>query len=342
MQKIMIKTSADAPLGFAIEELPDPQPAADEITIDASYIGIGRIDILRSERKLGARNRQSVISPGLEMTGLVKAVGSEVTDLRPGMAVAAILLADGAYTTVGRVKAQRAIALPAGFDLAAGASIVNPLTAYLVYRDLARATSRDTVVVHGATGGLGSIFAQVGKALLGPATVIIGTVRDAAKHEAALGYGYDEILTDREFTDQVAAGRRFSLICDPVGGELRRTSVTGLAQAGRLVALGNVAEGLVSQVDTTELWFGGKKILGFNLALEVDLDIKHVRTAMQAVLQLVVDGRLDLKPSRQFAFADIAKAFEEFQSGKVFGRIVLIMVNNPADGRHSSATRSVS
>lgn len=313
-------TSFGKPETLQIVDGPEPTCGVDEVMIKVAFVGIGGIDAIMRRGDLGAVNPQPPFTPGLEVSGEVMAVGNNVTDIQVGDHVAALLLLRmGGYAEIVCCPATSVVKLPKEIALADAASLVNPTTG-VVALSMIRPQDGETLVVHGAAGGLGSALCQVAKAMH-PNLTIIGVVRDASK--AVHLAGCDQIITTEAFAQSIKEGQRYAMVFDLVGGDVRRTSLEGLMPFGRMLVLGNVSGDTTSSISAQSIWLKSLTVQGLNLGLLSSLDPGRARAAAGQVVDLLTEGKLDLAPTKIFPFSQAAKAHTYLESGQAQGRFVL-------------------
>lgn len=308
--------------GLTIIDQPDIQPAADEVTIKVAYVGVGGIDAIMRRGDLGEMNPQPPFVPGLEVSGTIAAVGSDVSGLKVGDNVAALLLLQmGGYATIVNCKATNVVRVPDGIDLSSACMLVNPVTALTVLR-LIEPRDEGSFVIHGASGGLGASFGPVAHAAY-PSVRTIATVRNESKIKAVEHVGFTEVITTAQFAQRVKSGERYDAVIDPVGGDLRRTSLTALKPFGSILLVGNVSGDTESMVNSQHIWLNSFTVRGFNLGLFNTMYPERVQQTAYDVLALIKQGDLMLTPHEIFSFEDVAKAHEYIESGAVIGQIAL-------------------
>jgi NADPH2:quinone reductase len=240
-------TSLDGPDAVELADVPEPE--GDGVVIDVHAAGVSFPDLLVTRGEYQARMEPPFV-PGSEVAGTV--VQGE--GFAPGDRVAALTFAGG--------FAERAIApppftfaLPGALSFAEGAALVmNYHTAYFCLVVRGRLRMGETVLVHGAAGGVGTATLQVAKAL-GART--IGVVSSDEKERVARDAGADEVLRrDGEWPRQVA-----DVVIDPVGGERFVDSLRALAAGGRLVVVGFTG-GAIPEVKVNRLLLNNTEIVG--------------------------------------------------------------------------------
>ena len=238
--------TAGEPEVLTTRVVPVPPPGPGEVRLAHSAIGVNYLDVYIR------RGLIPLASPGqplgVEAAGVVLDIGPDVTELKPGDRVAYAMLPTGSYATHRNVPASQLVRVPAHIDDdTAAAVLLKGLTAeYLLHR-LHPLRPRETVLVHAAAGGLGSIVVQWARAL---GAVVIGTVSSEEKAQEARQHGCHHVVvtSDYNFSSGVLSatgGRGVDLIVDGLGGARRagqprfagHCSATGSASGRRADAL---------------------------------------------------------------------------------------------------------
>lgn len=264
-----IVTRFGAPDVIEVSEIPDPIPGPGEISIDVTHAAVGLVDVLIRQGLY--KDREGLPQPpyvrGLEVAGTVHELGDGVDGFAVGEPVVTLsgTGAEGEYAAIRVVDARFAVSLGgSGVDSAlAVATVPNTATAYPALTRLAHLKSGETVLVHGALGGLVSTFPGVARGL--GASTFVATVRPTSLPTAeASGLPYDQVIATDEFPDALT-DERFDVVIDPVGGDLRTTSLDVVAPLGRLLAVGNASGDWQHSVETNRLWVSNLAILGFSV-----------------------------------------------------------------------------
>ena len=227
-----------------VRKVDDPQPGPGEVTIDVAYAGINFMDVMARRGDPGYASGWPYV-PGLEVSGSVREVGPGFTTLEPGQRVVAYT-PGGGLAEIARTRAEFVVPLPDQVALpVAAAAPLMLTTALLLLTDAARFRPGDSVLVHGASGGIGSAVAQLVPALGGG--LRIGTVGRPDSVTAALGNGYDVAFA---WTEDVPAAVRAAtngvgadIVLDPQGTVLLDTDLAVTAPGGRIVLFGNAGGG---------------------------------------------------------------------------------------------------
>ncbi|MEV4619623.1 zinc-binding dehydrogenase [Asanoa sp. NPDC049573] len=305
---------------FEQVELDEPVPGPGEVSITVSHASVGLIDTLIRKGMLAGNPAvpQPPFVPGIEVAGVVRAVGAGVDRVRVGEEVATLTLPGfGGYAEVTLAPADLVVPLGGtGVDRAqAVAGFANAATAYLSLTRAITMPASARVLVHGALGGLASVYPGVAR-LLGAARVV-GTVRRESQIDGAMAYGFDVVST----VDRLSEGA-FDVIVDPVGGDLRTRSLDLLAPMGRLLAVGSAGSETGAPIDSNRLWLANLGVVGFNVGGFLGLDSSPARAAAEAIVPLFVDGAIRL-PVTTLPFDQAAEAHRRMDEHQVLGRLVL-------------------
>jgi NADPH:quinone reductase len=305
-------------------ELPDPHPQAGQISIDVTHAAVGMIDVIfrRGDRADDDRFPSPPFVPGIEVAGLVREVGDGVDQFRVGERVVTLSLIElGGYATVAVADAARTVSLD-GIDIdtaEALAVLPNAVTAHLAFTHAVRIDGGETVLVHGATGGLASTFPAVARAI--GARRLIGTFSGDAHIEAALALGYDTVITTASFPAALER-EKVGIVVDPVGGELRKPSLDVLAAQGQLLIVGHASTNPDEPFTGDDLWLRSIGATGFTVGTFLQADPSRAQPAVDAVSRLIIDGTLRV-PVQTLKLAQAADAHRQLEQRTNTGRLIL-------------------
>ena len=328
--RAMVIPTFGGPGVLTLRELPDPQPGPGEITIDVTHTAVGLVDVL--VRRGAFPIFAPPLVPGLSVAGRVRAVSDDVTSLAPGQSVAAFTAPPtmGGYATIARVPAPLAVSLETSIGTvpadAAAVAIVNGPTAYLALVDLADVQPGDPVVVHGATGALAGMVAQLARHL--GADPLIGTVGHEGKRAHAETLGYTDVLLSTD--DWVAAvrartgGRGAAAVVDPVGGTLRRQSLDVLRPLGRLLAVGHASDEPDPPISATDLWLGNQAVLELNVGSLSASEPARFNAAARAVMTLVAQGAILADVGAVLPLEEAGEAHRRLEARTAVGTMLLL------------------
>ncbi|GAB3984749.1 zinc-binding dehydrogenase [Actinoallomurus acanthiterrae] len=301
---------------FRLTDLEEPVPGPGEVAIAVAYAGIQYGDVLV---RSGHFPVPRPFVPGFEAAGRIIAVGDGVDPARVGRQVTALTSA-GAYA--GVVIASAALALDAtGVDprVAAGFGWITP-TAYDLINTVTRVRPGESVLIHAAAGGVGTLAAQFAKNA--GAAKIIGVVGNGDQADYAAGFGYDQVLTRDQFPDALG-DERFDVILDPIGGPTRHANLERLAPHGRLVAYGNIATFEPVQVSVNDLLMQGRSLLTYNSNLLSETHPDRLADSARQALRLVADGQVHIDITAEYEPADLDTAIQRLADGESRGKSIL-------------------
>jgi NADPH2:quinone reductase len=303
---------------FEYTEQPDPVPGAGELSIDVTHTAVGLIDVYLRQGLMKDRPGlpQPPYVPGLEVAGTVRALGPGVTGFRVGEPVVTVSGTGptGGYASIAVAGAVHVVRLE-GIDPAlAAAAIPNAVTAHLALTHAAHFQPGETLLVHGAYGGLASVFPGVAR-LLG-ASAVVGTSRSTTESNLP----YDQVVGS-DFVHALE-GQLFDVVVDPVGGQLRTDSLQVMAPMGRMLLVGNGSGDWSHTVPTNELWRGNFALHGFNIGAYLPAHNDQIAPAAEAAVQAAREGLLPLT-LQTLPLSEAAEAHRRLEKGGVGGRILL-------------------
>ncbi|WP_367318914.1 zinc-binding alcohol dehydrogenase family protein [Streptomyces sp. HUAS ZL42] len=311
-----------APEVLKVVQAETPEPGPGQVTIDATYAGVNFADL--KARAEGYRVESLPFRPGLEVSGRIRAVGQGVEGLHPGQEVAA-LVNGGAYAEVVVTETATVFPLPDGLDLRTAATLPTVLpTAHALLHEVGRLKAGESVLVHGAAGGIGTVAGQLARAA--GAGAVYGVVSSTAKAEYALKHGYDEVFTTDTFADdarRATGGRGVDLVLDPVGGDTLRRGLDTLAVYGRLVSFGNASGAEPWHVGQPELYAHGRSVGGFSILALAQTAPEALRALAERAFRTVTDGTVSLPVTAEFALSDAAEAHRLMGGRTSTGKLLL-------------------
>ena len=222
------------------DDAPVPEPADDEVLIRVARAGVNFADTHARENTYLARYALPLV-PGAEVAGVVERDGA---GFAAGRRVVA-LVGTGGYAEYAVAPAGATFAVPDGSDDGTAlALLLQGLTAWHLYRTCARLEPGESVVVHAAAGGVGSLAVQLGKAFC--AGRVIATASSEEKRRLALELGADEAVDVgrddlAEALIEANLGERVDVVLEMAGGPVFEAGLAALAPFGRLVVYGNAS-----------------------------------------------------------------------------------------------------
>jgi len=297
------------------------EPAAGGgVVIDVAAAGVSFADLLQTR---GAYQMRVALpyTPGMDAAGVVRSCAPGA-DFRPGQRVA-VLVPYGCWQEVIDVPPGRVLPLPDGMSFeAAAAAPLNYLTGLFALVRRARALAGETLLVHGAAGGVGTAAVQLGKAL-GLRTIAVAG--DETKREFAVRCGADHAVPSDGWLAAVrdlVGERAVDIVVDPVGSDRMTDSLRSLAPEGRLLVLG-FAGGEIPVVKVNRLLLGNTGVLGV-----ASREFFEQRPALMTELwgQLMELWRTRMladPPVEAYPFADARGALRAIADRRALGKVVL-------------------
>lgn len=301
-------------------ELPVPEPAEGELLVRVARAGVNFGDTHQRRNQYIAKHELPVVLGG-EVAGTVERAAG---DFQEGERVIA-LLRTGGYAEYATAPAARAFRIPDGVsDDEALALAIQGLTAWHLLRTSARLTQGESVVVHSAAGGVGSLLTQLAKPMGAGRT--IATAGSPERRAEALELGAD-IAVDPETEDLAAAlidangGEPLDVVLDTAGGRIFEHSLAALAPFGRLVAYGNSTREKVA-VANGDLLKTSRAVVGFWLMHLLDRR-DMLEGPLADLFERAARGELRPRIGGVYPLSETARAHEDLEARRTTGKLTL-------------------
>ena len=296
---------------LSIEEVELPGPGAGETILEVAYAGVNPVDMY------GALGRVAPDGPlprtlGGEAAGTVD--GRRVLARGYGLGAAR----DGLWAQAAVVPEAALIDVPDGVGMAEAAAMgIAGVTAWRTVTEVAEAGPGDTVVVLGASGGVGSIIVSLAHGL---GATVIGQTGNAGKRDWIAARGADHVVVSGagELAGQIA-GYGPTVVFDALGGGFTGAAVEALRPRGRLVLFGTSA-GLTGEIPLQQLYRKGLRVYGYGGLIEPN---EALAAALRAALGALARGELSVPVDSVLPLADVNTAFDRLRSRSVRGEVVL-------------------
>ena len=304
------------------EDVPTPEPGPSEALVRHAAVGLNYIDVYF---RTGLYKTNLPATLGMEAAGTVLAVGTAVTDLKPGDRVAYAGGPIGAYATERVIAADRLVKLPDEIDFTtAAAMMLQGMTAQYLLRRTSKVRAGETIVVHAAAGGVGLILCQWAKHL---GVTVIGVVSTPEKAELARAHGAAHVVVGHADlpaeVKRITGGAMVPVVYDSVGKDTFMASLDSLAPLGMMVSYGN-ASGPVPPFDLGVLSAKGSLYLTRpTLATYTSQRSDLVATAND-LFDVVKSGAVSIRVNQTFALSDAAAAHTALESRQTTGSTVLL------------------
>lgn len=322
MAKMIRVHKVGGPEALVYEDVELAPPGPNEVRIKQKAIGLNFIDVYH---RTGLYPQPMPFTPGSEGAGDVVAIGSGVTDFKPGDRVA-YGTAIGSYAEERNIAAANLVHLPAAISYeTAAAMMLKGLTTQYLLRQTYVVKPGDTILFHAAAGGVGLIAGQWAKHL---GATVIGTVGGPDKMQLAKDHGYDYVIDykNEDFAarvKEITGGKLCPVVYDGVGKATFPASLDCLRPRGLFVSFGNASGpvdafniGLLAQKGS--LYATRPTLFGY-------AGTRETLVAMaKDLFDVVASGAVKIPVHHSFALKDVAEAHKALESRKTTGATVLI------------------
>ena len=331
------------PEALRVVEEECPEPKAGEVRVQVLAAGVALPDIM-ARQGIHPETPKVPFTPGWDLVGVVERLGEGVSDIPPGQLVAAMPI-HGAYAEFVCLPQRELVPVPSGLDPAEAVSLIlNYITAYQMLHHAARVKPGQRVLVHGAAGGVGTAFLQLGRLC---ELKMYGT---CSARGAPTVSGLGGIPIDYQQQDYVEEIHRLTsegvdAVFDPIGGAHLWHSRQALRPGGRVVGYGNTTslrgEGLASGrpgrrnrlhgIPIYALYIAGgwllpgrKRVVPYSIQTLKRLKPALFRQDLITLLDLLQKQKLKPVIAQRFPLAEARQAHELLAKGGVVGKIVLV------------------
>ena len=335
--KSVILTKYGAPEVLEVKEFRDPEPLNNQVRVKVHYAGINFAEIMARMKLYPGGPKPGAVLGG-EVSGVIDEIGKDVKGLSVGDKVMGVSLS-GSYSSYVCIDENSIIALPNNFELDEAAAFpVAYITAYMMIFDMGNLQDRDTFLIHGAGGGVGTAAIQLAKT---KNIKIIGT-SSSWKHEELIKMGVDKCIdyntddTEKEIMD-FTNGKGVDLVIDPIGAKNWKLSYRSLAKMGKLIIYGdqNLVKGdklkpivaikeiySMPKYRPMDLMANNKTVMGYHLGRFKGHEWK-VKRSIENLVKLVNDNDLHPVVDSKFSYKDTPNAHRHIQNRKNFGKVLL-------------------
>jgi NADPH2:quinone reductase len=301
-----------------------PVPAAGELLIRVVAAGLNRGDIAQRQGQYPPPPGVSDIL-GLEVSGVVEALGAGAEGFRVGDRVCA-LLAGGGYAEFCVAPAALCFPVPSNLSMIEAASLPEVLfTVWTTVWDQARLSPGETLLVHGGASGIGTAAIQMAAALGQRVFTTAGGPEKCAVcrslgADIAVNYKSEDFV---EVIQKATGGRGVDVILDMVGGDYVPRNLDALAEHGRLVFI-SYLRGTEAQIDIRKMNFRRLTLIGSTLrSRSIEFKAAIATKLRELIWPLVASGRIKAVVDSTYVLADVANAHRRMESGTHTGKIVL-------------------
>lgn len=320
MKKIVIREFGE-PNVLQYVETDKPTIDDSEVLIQVKNFSINYADI--KNRKGGKATANFPMSLGLDLAGVVVAVGKSVTHLEIGDRVAAFAK-DGAYAEYAVANEKLAFKLPEEVSFEQGAAgLTVTFLSYILTNELVNISKDASVIVHAASGGVGTTLLQLLK--LKEVENIIAVTSSTSKFELLKSYGAKYTFTYSDFSQGALAVTNHEgvdIVFDSVAGDVTKQSLVCLREYGTLLQFGN-ASGQIATFTNLDVHASCRNIMGFSLGTTRQLRPKYIQELSNKVLELIRHQQVKTHIERIFNFDSIIEAHKLMESTAHSGKILV-------------------
>lgn len=323
--KAMVCRELTGPAALRLEEVAEPRPAPHQVRIRVRACGVNFADSLITRGQY-QKQPQPPFSPGFELSGEVLELGAGVEKIAVGDRVIA-MTGYGGYAEQAAVDVNRCTPMPAAMSWEHGAAFPVVFgTSHIALWRRARLQAGETLVVHGASGGVGLTAVAIGKRL---GATVIATASSPEKLAVAHAHGADHwVDVSREDVrtriKELTNGRGADVIYDPVGGELFTASLRSVAFEGRILVIG-FAGGVVPQIPANHLLVKNVDVIGVNWPAYAELHPQVMRESFQTLMHWYLDGAISPHVSARYPLEQAVEALHQVIARKTTGKVVITL-----------------
>ena len=306
------------------EDIDPGSPEPGEALVRHEAVGLNFIDVYHRTGVYPLPSLPATL--GMEGSGVVEKIGAGVTEVAVGDRVAYAGVPPGAYAQVRKIPAHRLVKLPDGISFEQGAAMMlQGMTARYLLRGCYDVKKGDTILIHAAAGGVGSIVCQWARHL---GATVIGTVGSEQKAEIARANGCDHpiVYTAEDFavrTRDITDGAGVDVVYDSVGQATFMQSLDCLRPMGMMVSFGQ-SSGSVPPVDLGELAARGSLFVTRPSLMAYTADRKDLMEHAADLFGVVQEGAVKIEINQTYPLAEAARAHRDLEARKTTGSTILI------------------
>ena len=319
MRAVQVVTPT-GPADLQVREVPEPTAGPDQVLIDVHRVGISFPDLLLSKGEYQLKP-EPPFSLGVDVAGtVVSGPGFE-----PGQRVAAVFGYGGAQERVA-MPADSTFALPDNLSFDEGAALpMNYLTAQFALAERGGLREGETVLVHGAAGGVGTATIQVAKGMGARTIAVVSTDEKAQVARAA---GADEVVLVEGFKDaakELTGGQGVDVVLDVVGGDLFMDSLRVLAPQGRLLVVGFAAGQGIPEVKVNRLLLNNIDVRGVGWGAFAMMRPGYMHQQWAALVPMIESGVVKPPIGTVYDLEDFGRALTDMEERRTLGKSVVRM-----------------
>ncbi|HXX84003.1 MAG TPA: NADPH:quinone oxidoreductase family protein [Casimicrobiaceae bacterium] len=314
------------PETLVVEQMPDPVAGPGQAVIRVHAAGVNFPDALVIQNKYQSTPALPFV-PGSECAGVIESIGEGVTQVRPGDRVIAVV-ESGAFAEKVRADIRALTPLPTGVDFVTGAAFLLAYgTAYHALCDRAALAEAETLLVLGASGGVGMAAIEIGKAR---GARVIAAASSESKRALCREHGADEVIDSaaedlKQTLATLTAGRGVDVVFDPVGGPFTEAALRCCAWRGRHLVIG-FASGEIPRVPANLTLLKGCSLIGVFWGRYMRSEPAAWAGDLHALFLWLEEGRLRPHIQRRYPLERGADALAALLARQASGKLVITAV----------------
>ena len=322
--KAVLCKNLGLPDTLTVDDIASPIAGASEVIVSVKACGVNFPDTLIIQGKYQFKPPLP-FSPGAEVSGIIKSVGADVSNVAVGDAVVAFC-GWGGFAEEVKCDATQLIALPPKTPFPLAASFVLAYgTSYHALKDRAAIQAGETLLVLGAAGGVGLAAVELGKAM---GAHVIAAASTPEKLAVCKAHGADALIdySHQNLRDCIKAltnGRGVDVVYDPVGGAFAEPALRSLAWKGRYLVVG-FAAGEIPSIPLNLTLLKGASIVGVFWGAFVKNEPAASATNLRELFAMLLSGKIKPLISATYPLARAADALNDVMNRKVMGKVVLV------------------
>ena len=319
----------DSPDKLKISERDMPVPADDEVLIRVKAAGLGYVDALTVAGLYQIKPPLPFI-PGNEISGVIEQTGESVRHLRAGQRILAMPRQGGLAEYICLHESQCTPIPEALTHESAASFLINYCTAYHGLTYCGQLEAKETILILGASGGVGVAAIDIAKAL---GAEVIAAASTKKKRDACLEAGADHVVDYtkadwRKDLEKILDGRPLNVVYDPVGGEFSEPAFRALGPDGRFLVVG-FAAGEIARLPLNLPLLKRSAVIGVNWGAYVAANPLESRPVLTTLLEWIAEGRLNPQAGESYPLNKTGTAMMKMLNRKAIGKVVIAI--NPEE-----------
>jgi NADPH2:quinone reductase len=322
MMRAALVTRLDGPDAIEVGDVDEPAGDGSAVVVDVHAAGVAFPDALLT-RGLYQYRPDPPFVLGAEIAGIVRSAPAGA-HVRPGDRVVGLTMLNGGMAEVAVLPPDRVFALPDNVSLEAGAGLLfNDLTMYFALTVRGRLQPGETVLVHGAAGGIGTSTLRLASVLGASRVIAVVGAQDKADVATAAG-ATDVVLADgfKDAVQELTQGRGVDIVADPVGGDRFTDSLRSLAPGGRLLVIGFTG-GEIPTVKVNRLLLNNIDVVGVGWGAWTATHPNALAEQWAGLQRLLSSGQLAAPAPAVYPLAEAAAAVASLENRSARGKVVL-------------------